>query len=419
MKALLCAVLLVSIGGNFALLTVQHDDATPRDVPREGTAPLGQVTSRETAVMQDNAVEGRKEHPGDGARSIAPWAASEELDPAILRDRLRAAGFPEPIVKALVAQRLEAAFARKLEARTTADLQRPFWQTHDPRELEERRREERAAFRELRSGYREVLGEAANAFGWTNATARFAFLPPDKAALIASVESDYAEISADSYQDGLAWPMLGTDEDRDRRQLIEEEKRADIAAVLTPEELERYDLHLSSTANSVRNRLRSIEPTEEEFRAVYELQKEFDDRFGAIRRPASREVEQARSAASRELEEQIKTALGEARQAELEQARSQSYRAAVKIAEHFNLPRETAAVVRALEVEFGQRREAAVRDAATPEDRAEALRTLAAEAGPRLERLLTTEGARVFRDHGGSWLRNLEEQSQRGASPRR
>lgn len=201
--------------------------------------------------------------------------------------------------------------------------------------------------------------------------------------------------------------------DREQIVYIEQEMRADIEAVLDPEELELYDLYRSTTANALRARLISFAPTEEEFRALYELQKSFDERFSYTTMSRDPETMRERSRAQQELNDQFEAVLGQERYAALQRHMDRGYQAAARIVDHFKRPEENATAVYELTQNMEQRGRAlrSNRDLA-PEQRDAQLRELAVDASNRLDDLLTVEGAQAYRDSGAArWLSLLEPRS--------
>ena len=125
--------------------------------------------------------------------------------------------------------------------------------------------------------------------------------------------------------------LVGKEYETTRWQLTDQARKnrdQAIAAVLTPEEFVDYQLRLSETATKLRFALDTFGPNEQEFRAIFRLQKEFDDEFGFLfsssghgngigpvdTGPADYGVTQEKHAeASKALNEKIKNALGEQR----------------------------------------------------------------------------------------------------------
>jgi hypothetical protein len=110
-------------------------------------------------------------------------------------------------------------------------------------------------------------------------------LSPDKWERIAKIRRDYDEIrvkmSADYAAVGDKFPG-GLSAFLKQLALLEREMHADFARDLTPRELEDYELHQSTTGQTLQRRLAGVAVTDEQQRAVYRLQREFDDRFSLV-----------------------------------------------------------------------------------------------------------------------------------------
>lgn len=215
--------------------------------------------------------------------------------------------------------------------------------------------------------------------------------------------------------------LLATD--RETLALLEQERRKDVAAILTSEELERYDLLNSTTARALRARLATFAPTDAEFRALFRLQRDFDERFGSSVGAPDDARQRERSTAEAELESRIRTALGDARYAEYRLQQEPSYRIAARIAERYGLPAKRAGEVQAL-TKSAQAKLQALRDDTTlaPIAAREALAKLGRETDDRLVALLGGDGAELYRQTScGAWLRALErataEPSATGEGP--
>ena len=64
--------------------------------------------------------------------------------------------------------------------------------------------------------------------------------------------------------------------------LLEREKRADLASVLSPSELEELELVETNAGQTVRRALAGTGATEVQVRAVFRLEREFEDRFAMV-----------------------------------------------------------------------------------------------------------------------------------------
>src|SRR5262249_32942021 len=93
------------------------------------------------------------------------------------------------------------------------------------------------------------------------------------------------------------------------------ERKAQFAKILTPEEMEEYEIGKSSTGNSLTNQMREFNPTEQEFRDVYRIRKQIDEPFEGALSARSVNSQDAQSAADRQKQsgELIKQVLGDQR----------------------------------------------------------------------------------------------------------
>ena len=130
----------------------------------------------------------------------------------------------------------------------------------------------------------EVLGGGAPDLS-AAAPAAAVPLSPEKWERIAKIRRDYDEIrvkmSADYAAVGDKFPG-GLSAFLKQLALLEREMHADFARDLTPRELEDYELHQSTTGQTLQRRLAGAGVTDEQQRAVYRLQREFDDRFSLV-----------------------------------------------------------------------------------------------------------------------------------------
>src|SRR5581483_2770914 len=113
--------------------------------------------------------------------------------------------------------------------------------------------QQRAIYRELNEALRQLVGPDFNNASDAerqNLRRRFGDLAPGKIDALQQITSDYQDLmievrNAARGANGIA--MLLPD-DREKLSYLEREMRADITKVLTPEELDAYDLRTSRTA---------------------------------------------------------------------------------------------------------------------------------------------------------------------------
>jgi hypothetical protein len=218
----------------------------------------------------------------DGAHFTSLWAALQTGDLRAMADRLRAAGFPPSLIRTLIGARVAEQFSARRKALLAQMEDKPFWKSGsayfvDPKTMSALRdlgREQSNLLKQLLGSDESAGNDEVSAYQ----RRQFGDLPNGKVQQVQSILSDYNDLRNQIYvaANGVVLP-----EDREKLTLLEKEQRADLQAVLTPEELENYQLRSSSTANSMRSQLALFNPTEGEFRAVFDLQQAFDDKYGS------------------------------------------------------------------------------------------------------------------------------------------
>ena len=105
---------------------------------------------------------------------------------------------------------------------------------------------------------------------------QFGDLPAAKMSELARISSDYDELINEVRTDsqGILLP-----EDRAKLAYLEQEKRADVVKLLSPEELLAFDMRSSPTAQQLKYQLSAFKPTEEEYRAIFPIAQAFDAQY--------------------------------------------------------------------------------------------------------------------------------------------
>jgi hypothetical protein len=413
-RNLVWALLLCSVAANIGFAFALRSRANSADRSHVSNAP----------PADENAGAHRVVAPAIAPSTSTagkPHFAFDPAHPEALAAGLRAAGFPEPVVREIV----HTAVAEHLSARRDALLARipvpMFWESQrTPPEIE-------AALSDLRREQADLVRAALLAGPLPDderrpRCARYGDLADEKLLGLERIELEYAELSQRtrqemrgemSYSRELAWERAQLD-------YIEAEKRRDIEALLSPAELEAYDLRASRTATSLRPYLGLFGPSEQEYRALYELFRPMLEQPGAnlaitsVQRRAtltvqvpdgSRPPDEAATATN----EQLRAVLGEARFADLQRSIDFGYRTAYELTLRYGLPTENARGVYDLQRSASTRQNEILRDPnlGSAEKRA-ALETLARETGTRVVQFLGEAGSAPYRQRSGSWLTNLE-----------
>jgi hypothetical protein len=196
-------------------------------------------------------------------------------------------------------------------------------------------------------------------------------------------------------------------EDRQKLDLIEKEMRADIAKLMTPEQLLEYEIRSDSTSSTMRSRLGSFKPTEDEFRAIYALQKAMDVEFSPTSVRTAEEA-QARSARQKEVDAQIMATMSPDRAQQYKFATDPAYNQINRVLTRFGLPQQVAVDVVAVQQSTQQRATALRQDRTlTPQQRNEQLAALQQEAQAKVSATLGSRVYEAYQEYGGQWVNNI------------
>lgn len=384
---------LLSVAVNVALLGVlaygslQPDSTPARAVAVEKPAPATPAA-----------------RPGP---TVDAWSELISADLAAERDRLVAEGFPPSALRAILAAQIREQFAARRKALDASMASTPFWKnpTLDP----QTQAQLRALAKEEQKALKDLLGSDPINSHAARLRREFPELTAEKIDQMAAIRERYDELRQDLYGTGIRGTLTPTE--RDKVNALEKAMHQEFASVLTPAELENYDLRTSNTANNLRYSLADFGASEAEFRALYRLQSAFDDQYRFTGGTMSQDQQRARSDAQRKLNEDIAAALGAERYADYQRASDYNFRQTSQLVSRLNLPPETAMTLYAVQKDTEERRNAIYRNT-TPESRSQMtpkLTALAEEATTRVNTILggNKTATEAYKQYGGSWLTNM------------
>ena len=279
------------------------------------------------------------------------WSRLDSADLPTLITRLRAAGFTASIIRNIVNARVEARFHSRIAELTRESLATPFWKSEPMGTANFTRILESLAeiSREHVQLRRQLFGDEFFTRDQTAASesrrAIYRDLPSTKVNLIEQISRDYAEMEQQIRRaaQGILLP-----EDREKLAFLQSERRRDLAAVLSPAELEDHLMRTSPITSRLRPALSLMDATEAEFRALYQIHLPYADvLFPGFGGSSLTTLEMALK--RRELQDtlfaQASAALGETRAKEFFRAGITEYQQLTRLAQRDNLPPDTAARV--------------------------------------------------------------------------
>lgn len=391
-RLLLPIVLVVSIAANAFLFTRWRsaDEARLAAAAQASRPPL--VPAIAPAIPATR--------PADAA--AVPTTPAEF---AALRSQLESLGIPPEVARMALGVLLHRDFQRQRGALLHTSNPNEYWRNPQPRPGAGEQAAIRDLEREHRKRMRDLVGDDSFDDDPNSQVRQYGNLAPDKITRLKKIFADYNDLEEQLFSDGVD---RGSADSRARAALLAREKRADIERLLTPEELQGYDLRNSQAAQRLRGRLGNFAATESEFLALYPTFKAVIDENADTHR-ASRanvnEQRQAREAAERRLEAEMLRILGEARFGEWKDANDHLLQETRAFTTSLNLPSTTTAEVIAIQREFSPRLQAVDRDRdLTPNQRDAQASALGIEARDRLIRLLGPEHFETYKRRGGGWL---------------
>jgi hypothetical protein len=397
-------ILSVSIAANVALLAWL---VLPKNVePKGATVP--------TQTMVSSAPRATDER-----RLTAPaeplW---ERLDAdgdlnAVL-SRLRAAGFPPKVVRAILTALVAEQFDAERYKIDEVALHTPYWKMwpnsyQDPKVG--------PALRKLQRDQQEVIKRLLGETGADEATDEsrawqqlsMGNLSPEKLDQLNRYLATHNEKLAQAFA-AIRGGLLPTD--REKLTALDKSLREDLGKFLTPDEVAEYNLRSGNAANQLKWMLNPFRATEDEYRTIFPLYQSYVDQFPAALYPSERpdtSVDAARKIAQEALIAQLASTLGPERAEDLRVALDPKYASLNRLVSRLDLPLTAAKQVFDAQQDI-QQRAAALRDntALPPNERADRLTALTQEASAKISAALGGSGGfDVYKQNGGQWLLDL------------
>ena len=326
------------------------------------------------------------------------WSQLESTDYKIYIGNLRRIGCPEDIIRDLIRAEINRLYEPKYAA-LRPRREKDFWSLRGSKVFASGRDEMRQMAR-LREEQRELLlellgpdpasksGSAAESevLGQT-----YQFLPKEKQSQVGEVLKSFShqEEEISSRNHGLL-----TSADRANLAVLESERNQQLAAILSPEELELYELHNSTLAEKLRGDLMAFKPEEKEFRELYRIMKDAGANQDATTNP--------------EVQNKRKAALGTERFEEYQRSQDLSYRGMVDFADRFELPAGTAGKMYEIKTLAEAQAARLAQDIDTPREKQQAmLEATRQETEKALQAIMGINAYQVYQEFGGYWLKTL------------
>jgi hypothetical protein len=272
------------------------------------------------------------------------------------------------------------------------------------------------AQRQLTETIRTAFGEDTP--GYQGGAQRLDFLSSAKQAELRQIEQDYNDMTSEIYreQEGVSLPS-----DEAKLKLLREEKERDIAAALSPQEREQYELHLSQTASAIRSTYGDAIQTEDDYKKVFALRKAFDDQYRNPQRAGtvlSPDQVRDRAEAQKQLDLQIRAVIGEDNFAATIKANDPDRKLLTSLQNRLNLPANVTDQVFAARDSYAAQTQAIHADAnlTLAQQRAQ-ITALANQAVADLTAQLGKDAASAYAQRA-SWIQMLKSGSAYSTNPK-
>lgn len=350
--------------------------------------------------------------------------AGKAIDVADAKDlvaRMRAAGFPADMVSIAAQSRLmEQYYARYAEIMGLNEPVPPFWSSQasttslilgDPA----RRAAQLELSNEMTNAMKELVGaDYLTASMPEELKASFARqygdLQVEKITQLSQIMQDFSQQQSEVYGLSVGGYSVRLPEDNAKLAQIEKDRRAAIVSLLTPEELENYDLRSSNSASQLKSQLVAFEPSEDEYRTLFRLQQTFDDKYpnSLLMGSVSQDLLRERSQAQQKLKEDMAAALPPDRAEAYRLSTENGATTVARIVNRLEMPLSTVAQVMAVQKEIQAQANALRTDRTlTPDVRNQALAALQQQANTQIANKIGANGLAAYKSAAGSWIQNL------------
>lgn len=399
-------ILLVSLILNVSLLGAWWVTTRPPSSKKETAA--GDIATKTPATSQSRQRATRvvTEVKSDNF----DWSEVESDDYRRYISNLRAVGCPEETIRDIIITDINKLYAGKIAALYPSPKDFKVWQTRtrETREIQrERETNVRVLEKEKHDLVKELLGvdletEMAKQNGEPNQDEwRLGWLSPEKQEQVRALYEKYREQERTLFANGDARDP----QNRAKFMALRAQREADLAQLLTPEEFQEYQQRNSWTARNMRDNLASFNPTESEFKKIFDLKKAFDDQFAFQRGGGDDSVRQQREQAQQQLDEQLRALLGDSRYKQYQLAQDDNYRNLYDFMQRNNLPTQMAETLNDVRHLFDKEKQNILSDKNLKSDEQTALlAALSQKTRDTLSQSLGSDFEKYQSAGGGGWL---------------
>jgi hypothetical protein len=342
------------------------------------------------------------------------WGQIESPDYPTYIANLRAIGCPESTIRDIITADVTKLYRDRITSlRPSSKGSFNYWETADrsrpsPAQQAEIARQTEALQIEMHRVLTELLGSDATADTTLSDeelqehSRKLAFLSPEKQAQVDAIVREFGDI--DDQAKSLAdWDHSITNA-ADLARIMDNyaRKKEALARLLTPAELEQYELSVSWTSQNLRDAMVGFNPTEEEFRAIFKPWRAHDENLAALNAAGMPDPGNAHVYAA------IQEALGDERFKQYRRSWwNADYHELAGLAQDFQLPTGTTDLVYDLKDAAQKQMQSLAADPSlSPENRASAQAAVQNEARRAVNAALGADAFDRYVSGAGRWLQD-------------
>ena len=343
------------------------------------------------------------------------WSQLESTDYRQYIANLRAIGYPEITLKDIILTDVMRLYAQRRGQYYQNGKPFKFWETDEKRalkhtQMQEREKQLALIDKELPAVLRELLGinyerEINKYFVDADEdNRRLSFLPEDKREKILALREQF-----EGEREKLSYPLAdGTIPTPDPAQLkkIDQDQDAALSGLLTSDERAEYEMSTSPTSDYLRKELVGFNPSEAEFRTLFQRQQAIDDEY-AYQDLSDPAIRDAKAADEQTMMTEVKSQLAPDRAAALDRAKDPDYQSVAVLTEQYDLPAETSQTIVDMRREAENEKEQLLADKDIPVERVQAaLKAIEAETERAAKETLGDQAYAQY-SQNAAWIHNL------------
>jgi hypothetical protein len=348
-------------------------------------------------TLRQTGVEDLKNSSRDSKAKRLAWQAIESNNYQTYMDNLRAAGCPEETVRDIISSDVNKYYEQRLKKLHPEQVTNNFWEFHSTPGVgseSEFARLERQLSLEKKELLTFLLGADWEARGAQRSRDPYenGFLnriTQEQRDQIRAISDKYSQLRSELFRKGGGF----FDEDlKSDLAALTTRQRGELAMTLSQDELEQWELRYSETARGIRFSSGDFQPTEQEFKTLFN---------------ARRMMEES-GYASNKADSYLRTALGQSRYEEYQREQDRDFQNLKKIAGRFGIPPGVKDQVYALKYSTESASRELRNDISLSQDaRNSKLEQLKQSVTSKITSLLGERAAKAcLRDAG--WVRNLQ-----------